>query len=86
MTTSFAHFVRGELLASLYVQPMGFLLATSAAIVFWASAYIAWTGRPVHRLLKRLPALPIILTLAGFAIVAWGWKMFIHTRDIDGWR
>src|SRR5438874_12668882 len=51
MTTSFAWFVRGNWLASIYVQPMGFVLALLTGTVFWAGLYIAITGRPIQRLL-----------------------------------
>src|SRR5919112_1444615 len=43
MTTSFAWFVRGNIPASLYIQPMGTLLAAGAAATFWAALYIAAT-------------------------------------------
>jgi hypothetical protein len=86
MTTSFAHFVRGQWLASLYVQPGGFALALTCAALFWAALYMAVTGRPIHRLTNQLPGvkgLPIVL---GFFILAWGWKIFIHLKGIDGWH
>src|SRR5215213_6838704 len=41
MTTSFAWFVRGNALASLYVQPMGFVLAVLVAAAAWTAGYIA---------------------------------------------
>ena len=40
MTTSFAWFVRGNWLASFYVQPMGFVLALGTGALFWASLFI----------------------------------------------
>jgi hypothetical protein len=87
MTTSFAHFVRGQWLASLYVQPGGFFLALLCGALFWAALYMAITARPIHRLVNQLPGgiktLPIVL---GFFILAWGWKIFIHLRGVDGWR
>src|SRR5438093_9593355 len=55
MTTSFAHFVRGQFLASFYVQPMGMLLALATTLIFWAGLYIALSGRPAHRLLRFIP-------------------------------
>jgi hypothetical protein len=78
MTTSFAWFVRGNLPASLYVQPMGTILAFGTAIAFW-------TGRPILRLFRPLPAARIVIGLVAFGIAAWGWKIFIHLRGIDGW-
>jgi hypothetical protein len=86
MTTSFAWFVRGNVLASLYVQPMGFVLACLTAITFWVALYLAITGKPALRLLSRTPAQYYLLPLLGFAIVAWAWKIFIHVRGIDGWH
>jgi len=85
MTTSTAWFVRGHFLASLYVQPMGFVIALLAAATFWASLYIAISGRPAYRLLNRLPSQKLLLALMSFAIAAWAWKIFIHLRGIDGW-
>ena len=55
MTTSFAWFVRGNLAASVYVQPMGSVLAALAATCVWVGLYVAVTGRPVYRLLRLLP-------------------------------
>ncbi|MDQ3439079.1 MAG: DUF2752 domain-containing protein, partial [Planctomycetota bacterium] len=61
MTTSFTWFVRGNVLASLYVQPMGTLLAAAAACTFWAGLYIAITGKPVHRLMRIVPSVYYVL-------------------------
>jgi hypothetical protein len=85
MTTSFAWFVRGNVLASLYVQPMGTLLAFAAAVTFWAALYIAITGKPVHRLMRTLPSSYYVLVPVGVGIAAWAWKIFIHLRGTDGW-
>src|SRR5689334_15070226 len=41
MTTSFAHFVRGNIIASFWVQPMGTVLALMATMTFWTALYIA---------------------------------------------
>ena len=84
-TTSFAWFARGNVPASLYVQPMGFILASLTAITFWASLYIALTGKPAARLLLTIPAQYYLMPLLGFALLAWGWKIWIHLRGIDGW-
>ncbi len=85
MTTSFAWFVRGNLLASLYVQPMGLLLAVLCAMTFWSSLYIALTARPAHRLLARVPLRYSLWPALGLALAAWGWKIWLHARGIDGW-
>src|ERR1051326_4605376 len=47
MTTSFAWFVRGNLLASFYVQPMGAILAMATTMIFWAAGYSAVSGKPI---------------------------------------
>ena len=86
MTTSFAWFVRGHVLASFYVQPMGTLLAAAAGMSFWGGLYIVATGKPVYRrLFAQLPASYTVLVPLGIAIAAWAWKIFIHVRGVDGW-
>ena len=85
-TTSFAWFARGNPLASLYVQPMGFALAFIAASCVWAGFYVAATGRPAYRLLRLLPARYYLLPLLALGVLAWGWKALIHLNGIDGWR
>lgn len=85
MTTSFSWLAHGNLAASLYVQPMGTVLAALAGVLFWAGMYIALTGQPVHQLLGGVPAKYHAIPLIGLAVLAWGWKIFIHLRGIDGW-
>jgi hypothetical protein len=85
MTTSFAHFVRGNIAASLWVQPMGTSLGLGAALTFWAALYIAVTGKPVHRLMRIVPSVYYVLIPMGVGIAGWAWKIFIHLRGIDGW-
>lgn len=86
MTTSFAWFTRGNLAASLYVQPMGTLLAVAAAVTVWVGAYVAFTGRPVYRLFKLLPGRYGFLCVMAFAILAWGWKIMLVLNGRDGWQ
>jgi len=88
MTTSFAWFARGNLAASFYIQPMGMVLATLTAATFWIAMYIALTGKPLHRMLRFLPqpARTVVIPLLAFAILAWGWKIFIHLNGMDGWK
>lgn len=85
MTTSFAHFARGNLAASFYVQPMGCLLATLTAATFWIAFYIALTGRPATRLLRVIPARYYLVPFLVFGVAAWIWKIYIHKAGIDGW-
>jgi hypothetical protein len=86
MTTSWTWFVRGNLAASLYVQPMGTVVAILAASCFWTALYTAITGRPAHRLLRAVRSRYYLVPLLSFAILAWGWKIFIHLTGRDGWH
>jgi hypothetical protein len=74
-TTAFAYFAHGNLLASFYTQPMGFLLSLMTAASVWIGFYVAFTGRPVHRLMKLLPSRYYLMPLLVIAMLAWGWKV-----------
>lgn len=84
-TTSFAWFARGNVAASAYVQPAGALAAFMAAGAVWIGFYVAITGRPAHRLLLLVPGRVWLIGLLGFAVLAWGWKVWIHLEGLDGW-
>jgi hypothetical protein len=86
MTTSFAWFARGNLLASLYVQPMGMVLAILTAATFWVALYMAITGIPTLNLVSIVPAKYYLFPFFALAVAAWGWKMLLIARGIDGWR
>jgi hypothetical protein len=86
MTTSFAWFARGNLLASVYVQPMGAALAVLAAATAWVGFYIAVTGRPVYRLFRLVPAGYYVVPLFALGLLAWGWKILLRLNHWDGWR
>lgn len=86
MTTSVAWFVRGRLLASVYVQPMGLAIAFLAGMTFWAALYTAISGRSAHRLLHLVPWRHYLVPLGVLAILAWIWKIAIHLAGCDGWR
>jgi hypothetical protein len=86
MTTSFAWFARGNLQASIYVQPMGTLLAILTAGVFWGATYVAVTSRPIYRLAQRIPSRYYLIYLPSFAIIAWAWKIWIRVHHADGWH
>ena len=85
MTTSFSWFAKGNLPASLYVQPMGTVLALLAAACVWGGFYIAISGQPAHRLLRLLATRYTLLPLLLLGVCAWGWKILIHLKGIDGW-
>jgi hypothetical protein len=84
-TTAFTYFAHGNLLASLYTQPMGALLAMMTAVTVWVGFYIAFTGRPVHRLLKLLPSRYYTLPLMVLAVLGWAWKIVLTLTGHDGW-
>jgi hypothetical protein len=84
-TTSVSYFAHGNVLASLYIQPMGFLIACGFAVGVWVGAYIAWTGRPVHRLMAMMPGKTLLIVLLTIAIGGWGWKIAIHLTGHDHW-
>ena len=86
MTTSFAWFARGNLAASVYVQPMGAALAAIACCGVWAGAYVAVTGRPVYRLFRLLPGRYYLMPLLVLGVLAWGWKILLRLNNWDGWR
>lgn len=86
MTTSFSWFAKGHWLVSLYTQPAGFALALTCGALFWAGLYAAVTGSPLHRLLRQVPAMYSVPIILGFFIAAWGWKIFIHLKGMDGWQ
>ncbi|MFI5381258.1 MAG: DUF2752 domain-containing protein [Tepidisphaerales bacterium] len=85
MTTSFAYFVRGRIGPSLYVQPMGTLLAFVSSMVFCAGLYECLTGRALHRLLRMAAAGYYLWIAFGLLIAAWAWKIGIHVTGHDGW-
>jgi hypothetical protein len=86
MTTSFSWFVRGNLAASFYVQPMGMVLAAICGLCVWLAGYVAVTGRPIHRVFKVVPEKYYLIPLLSLAMIGWGWKMYIHLHGIDGWK
>jgi hypothetical protein len=86
MTTSFAWFARGNIAASFYVQPMGCVLAFACAFFTWAGAYAAITAKPIHQVFSVIPEKLYLIPLFTFAMVGWGWKIFIHLHGMDGWK
>lgn len=85
-TTAVSYFSHGNVVASLYVQPMGFVIACAAAAAVWVGAYIALTGRPVHRLAAMIPGRAWVIGLLAVAIGGWAWKIGIHLTGHDHWR
>lgn len=85
MTTSFSWFVRGNLIASVYIQPMGAMLAFLSAMTVWAAGYSAISGRAVHRVVLSMPRRYHFVPLLALSLIAWAWKIYIHLHGIDGW-
>ncbi len=55
-------------------------------MTFWAALYIAFTGRPVHRLLRVARWSYYLVPLFAAAMLAWVWKIYIHLHHLDGWH
>jgi hypothetical protein len=85
MTTSFSWFARGNIAASLYVQPMGTLLAALTCATIWIGLYVAITGRPVYRLFGLASGRYLYMPLLVMGLAAWGYKILIHLSGHDGW-
>jgi hypothetical protein len=84
MTTSFALFVRGRVMTSFYVQPMGAVLAILAGCCVWAGLYCGITGRSVHRVLQAVPSRYYLLPLISWGMAAWVWKIVTMKMGIGG--
>jgi hypothetical protein len=76
-TTSFSLFVRGRLLSSAINQPGGFATAGLTGIAFWLGVYVAWTGKPLHRLAGRYFTSTLVFGVGLFYLFAWGWKIVL---------
>jgi hypothetical protein len=75
MTTSFAHAVRGQWVAAFVAQPAGLLLASLAALTVVIAAWVAVSGRPVHRFLRPLARGRTALVAVALLVLGWGWKI-----------
>jgi Protein of unknown function (DUF2752) len=84
MTTSFSLFVRGRVMTSFYVQPMGALLALIAGCCVWGGLYCGITGRAVYRVLQALPSRYYVMPILSWAIAAWMWKIVSMKMGIGG--
>jgi hypothetical protein len=77
MTTAFAHAAHGSLLASVRVQPMGFILALGTAATALVGTYVAMTGSRLGHVLGDRLTPRFLLALGIFALLSWGWKIAV---------
>jgi hypothetical protein len=84
-TTAVSYFAHGNVAASIYMQPMGFVIAVFFGISVWAGSYIAFTGRPVHRLITMMPGRAWLIVLLTIGVGGWAWKIAIHLTGHDHW-
>lgn len=70
MTTSWAHFMRGQWPESLRVNPGGFLLALFSVMFAGTSAVVAWNGELPGRSAQRRFAVALII-IAAVTVVHW---------------
>ena len=78
MTTAFAHAANGNLIASFLTQPMGALLAVVTAMTLIVSVYIVATGSKIASVFGQFLGRSTIWYSAGFAALAWGYKILSH--------
>jgi hypothetical protein len=84
MTTAFSLFVRGRVMTSFYVQPMGALLAFLAGCCVWGGLYCGITGRAVYRVLQAVPSRYYLTPILSWAVAAWVWKIVSMKMGIGG--
>lgn len=77
MTTAVTHVAHGRWLSALWTQPAGAGLGIAAAVAWWGGAYVAWTGRPAHRILRRFSVASAALATAALLLGAWAWKIVL---------
>ena len=75
MTTATTLAADGRMLASLRVQPAGFLFSLAAAICLWLGGWSAWTGRSLTPVTLALARPKVLLTLGLAVILAWGYRI-----------
>lgn len=79
MTTSYAHAVRGDLLAAAKTQPMGTLLALLTAATAVGGLHAALTGCRLDRFTDRILSGKTLWIAAGLTAVAWIYKILTWT-------
>lgn len=77
MTTSFAHFVRGQWFASFHVQPAGFILAMGCAVGAAYCGYVFVSGKRVRVRSRWYSAGRVAMLLIGIVVVGWAYKLIV---------
>lgn len=75
MTTSFSHAVRGEFLASLLAQPLGFLLAMGTAMTMLVAMHVTVTASNLLMFFGRLWNRHLIWFIGVLVLGAWVFKI-----------
>ncbi len=78
MTTAFSHVADGNLLAAVVTQPLGAVLAIATAVALVVGLAVAATGTRLATLLGGLWSARMAWGLAGFATVAWIYKILAY--------
>ncbi|GIW77444.1 MAG: hypothetical protein KatS3mg104_2507 [Phycisphaerae bacterium] len=74
LTTSFAYWARGHLLASFTTQPFGFVLAGFLGVIFWSGLYCGLTGKASYRWIRKIPLRAHLWFWLGTGLFGWAWK------------
>ena len=75
MTTSWAHASKGHVITSFLTQPFGFVLFCTALGCAIAGPIFAFRGRSLIGLLDRVPPTAGVLSVLGFGLCAWIYKI-----------
>jgi hypothetical protein len=81
MTTSFAYFVRGQWLMSMYAQPMGFALALGTAVTLLTSLTVLVRGRWPRVQVLWLTPYRVFLALLVLFVASWIFKIVSGLAD-----
>jgi hypothetical protein len=82
MTTAFSHAVRGQFLASLLAQPMGFLLAMATGMTMFIGLHVTVTGSNLPIFLGRLWSGRMLWVLGAVFLGAWLFKILSYKEFI----
>lgn len=81
MTTAFAHAVRGQMIAALYAQPAGAVLALGTVLLLILSLVAAITGRRPSLNWYRINPVRLVWGGALILVLSWGFKALAGVID-----